>query len=118
MGKVLTVDDSEPMRKLVGMVLGSIGHQVTTACNGAEALLRMNEQNFDLLVTDINMPVLSGTQLIEQIRKMNQDLPILVLTTENQHEMQQAGKAIGANGWVKKPFQPNQYAEMVRRLLD
>ena len=40
MGKVLTVDDSEPMRKLVGMVLGSAGHQVTTACNGAEALLR------------------------------------------------------------------------------
>lgn len=117
MGKVLTVDDSEPMRKLVGMVLGSAGHQVTTACNGAEALLRMNEQNFDLLVTDINMPILSGAQLIEQVRKNNLELPILVLTTENQHEMNQAGKAIGANGWVKKPFQPNQFTDMVKRLL-
>lgn len=117
MGRVLTVDDSEPMRKLVGMVLASDGHQVTTACNGAEALLHMNEQNFDLLVTDINMPVLSGSQLIAQVRQKNQDLPILVLTTENQQNMQHAGKALGANGWVQKPFQPKQFTDMVRRLL-
>jgi len=117
MGNVLTVDDSEPMRKLVGMVLANDGHQVTTACNGAEALLRMNEQQFDLMVTDINMPVLSGAQLIAQVRENNIDLPILVLTTENQKSMFAAGKAIGANGWVQKPFQPKQFSDMVRRLL-
>ncbi len=117
MGTVLTVDDSEPVRKLVGMVLRNAGYTVTTACNGAEAMLRMQEQRFDLIVTDINMPVMSGAQLIEQVQQTHPELPILVLTTEDQQRQNRSGNVSGASGWVLKPFQPTQFTDLVHRLL-
>jgi two-component system, chemotaxis family, chemotaxis protein CheY len=118
MSKILTVDDSEPMRKLMRFVLGAAGHHVTTASNGAEALSYIQTDSFDLVVTDINMPIMDGTQLISQIRQNDPDLPILVLTTEREQQLHAEGKAMGASGWVQKPFQPQQFNDMVHRLLN
>lgn len=118
MSKILAVDDSEPMRKLVRFVLGAEGHEVTTASNGAEALAYMQSDSFDLVVTDVNMPIMDGAELISQIRENHSELPILVLTTEREQQLHREGRAIGASGWVQKPFQPQIFKDMVSRLLN
>lgn len=117
MGKVLCVDDSEPMRKLVSLVLAVAGHQVTVACCGTEALQKLREQKFDLLVSDVNMPGMSGLELIAFARQICPEMPILVLTTENQERMNSFGPAHSADGWVQKPFQPRLFGELVSRLI-
>ncbi|AFM14489.1 response regulator [Turneriella parva] len=117
MGKVLAVDDSEPMRKMVGLVLGSAGFEVTLAQNGADALEKLRAEDFDLLVTDINMPVMHGIDLIQHARRLHEELPILALTTEGQEAMRKRGQDAGANGWVQKPFKPVQFLEVIRQLV-
>lgn len=117
MGKVLAVDDSEPMRKMVGLVLGSAGYEVTLAKNGADALEMLKGGDFDLLVTDINMPVMHGVELIQHARRLDAELPILALTTEGQESMRQRGQDAGANGWVLKPFKPMQFLDVIRQIV-
>lgn len=117
MRKVLAVDDSEPMRKMVGLVLGSAGYEVALAPNGAAALEMLKAGEFDLLVTDINMPVMHGVDLIGHARRLDAELPILALTTEGQEAMRKRGQDAGANGWVLKPFKPHSFLGTVKELL-
>ncbi len=117
MGKVLAVDDSEPMRKMVGMVLGGAGYEVTLASNGADALDKLKQGDYDLLVTDINMPIMHGIDLIQHARQLDAELPILALTTEGQEAMRRRGQDAGANGWVLKPFKPVQFLDVIRQIV-
>lgn len=115
--KVLAVDDSEPVRKLVSLVLKAAGYEVTTASNGAEALQKFQQDYYDLVVTDMNMPVMHGLELIRSIRETNGDVPILALTSESETEIRRRGSEAGANGWVLKPFQPVQFIDLVAQVI-
>ena len=116
---VMTVDDSSSMRQMLVFALSSSGFEVVEAANGQEALASMEQNGIDLLITDLNMPVMNGLDLIKAVRSRPQwqFLPSLMLTTESQDSMKQAGKAAGATGWIVKPFEQAKLLSVVQRVL-
>jgi two-component system chemotaxis response regulator CheY len=116
---IMTVDDSPSIRQMVGFTLRQAGHQVAEAGDGREALLKLQQQPADLVVTDLNMPHMNGIELIRQLRALPQYkfVPILLLTTESQPEKKLEGKAAGATGWIVKPFTPEQLVAVVNKVL-
>ncbi len=121
MSHILVVDDSSSMRQMVSYTLESAGHRVVAACDGAQALEVADEQpdEFDLVITDINMPVMDGFALIRELRASSryQYRPILVLSTEATQDKKSEGKRAGATGWIVKPFDPDQLLGVVRRVV-
>ncbi len=116
---ILTVDDSRSMRALLRATLLGAGFDVTEARDGEEALDRLSEREFDLVITDINMPRLDGFSFIERLREgglLHIDRPILVLSTENGPEKRARARDAGATGWVVKPFDPAKLVAAIRRV--
>lgn len=118
MGRILITDDSEPMRKLVQIVLSSAGHEVVTASDGEEGKRLFSPGKFDMVITDINMPRLNGYDFISEIRRVDGQIAILALTTEMETLKKERGIAAGADGWMVKPFKPAEFLGMVKRMLD
>ena len=108
MAKILAVDDSPSIRRLVSMTLQQAGHDVESAEDGAEALNKAKAGNYDVVITDVHMPVMDGITFTRELRKLNhcRFIPVLVLTTESASEMKMQGKNAGATGWIVKPFIP------------
>ncbi len=119
MAAILTVDDSPSIRQMVKLVLSSAGHQVTEAENGAEGLSKAKAARFDLILTDLNMPVMNGIAMIRGLRQMPSmtGTPIVFITTESDDAMKQEAKAAGATGWITKPFKPEQLHAVVAKLV-
>lgn len=119
MSKILAVDDSKSMRQMVSMSLKSAGHDVTEAEDGLHALGIAKTTQFDLVVTDINMPNMNGIELITALRAMPnyKFTPILCLTTESSGDMKTKGKDAGATGWIVKPFSPEKLLSVIGRVL-
>lgn len=118
MGKtVLTVDDSDYMREIVSQSLELGDFEVLQAINGVEALDVFKKNTVDLIVTDINMPEMDGITLITEIRKINDDVPILVLTTESGESLKKEALNAGADGWIVKPFQPAKFLSMIEEVM-
>lgn len=117
---VLVVDDSKTMRDMVTFTLTGAGYQVVQAGDGKEAVGKLsNGSKPALVVTDLNMPEMDGIALIKEIRKMPalKFTPILMLTTESSDEKKAAGKSAGATGWIVKPFNPEQFIKIVKKVL-
>jgi len=114
---ILAVDDSETMQNMVKQTLEIGGYTVITARDGREGLEKFLSNHVAAVVTDINMPVMDGLSLIQEIRKHNTEVPILTLTTESEDKMKQRGSVAGANGWVVKPFRPAQFLDIMKQLL-
>jgi two-component system chemotaxis response regulator CheY len=116
MAHILAVDDSEPIRKMLRMVLANSGHTLELAADGIEALDIFSRNSFNLVVTDINMPRMTGLELIRQIRYLNAEIPILALTTESEQRIREQGKIAGVDGWIVKPFRPAQFLDIVKQI--
>ncbi|MCX5724478.1 MAG: response regulator [Nitrospirae bacterium] len=117
---VLVVDDSKTMRDMVTFTLTGAGYEVVQAGDGKEAIVKLsNGSRPALVVTDLNMPEMDGITLIQEIRKMPafKFTPILMLTTESSDEKKSAGKAAGATGWIVKPFNPDQFLKILKKVL-
>jgi len=119
MKKILAVDDSASMRQMVGFTLKTAGFDVTEATNGDEALKVAQSKHFDLVISDVNMPVMDGITLIRNLRNLPayKFTPLLMLTTESGGDKKQEGRAAGATGWIVKPFNPEQLLATVRKVL-
>ncbi|MGZ3275877.1 MAG: response regulator [Caulobacteraceae bacterium] len=119
MASILTVDDSASIRQAIRIALSNEGHEVAEAGNGAEGLQKADSGAFALIITDLNMPVMDGLTMIRQLRAKaaHQGVPILFLTTESDAEIKAQAKAAGATGWVTKPFDPEQLARIVKKVL-
>jgi two-component system, chemotaxis family, chemotaxis protein CheY len=117
--KVLIVDDSSLMRQMVCFTLREAGFDVQEAQHGQEALDRLAGQLPDLIITDLNMPVMDGITFIRKVRELapTRYTPILMLTTESQTEKKTEGKAAGATGWVVKPFDPPKLLAVIAKVL-
>lgn len=120
MATILAVDDSASMRQMVAFTLKAAGHSVVDAIDGQQALDIAKTQSFDLVLTDVNMPVMDGLVLTKNLRALSEYrfTPILVLTTEASIEKKQEGRAAGATGWLVKPFNPEQLLATVKKVLD
>lgn len=116
---VLSVDDSASVRQMVKITLSGAGYEVVQASDGAEGLAKAQEKAVDLVVTDLNMPVMNGLSLIRELRKLPayRGVPILFLTTESDAAVKQEAKAAGATGWITKPFQQDQLVAVVKKVL-
>ena len=114
--RVLAVDDSKTMRDMIAFALRSAGFQVEAAEDGEAALGKLAAASFDLIITDLNMPKLDGLALIRTVRATPQyrDIPIVILSSECDCANQAVGKAAGADGWLIKPFSPEQLVELVQ----
>ncbi len=115
----LVVDDSTSIRQMVSFTLQSAGFTVTEGVNGQDAITKSAGKNFNLVVTDLNMPIMDGLTLIRQLRTKPEFkfTPILMLTTESQDSKKQEGKAAGATGWIVKPFNPDQLLQVVAKVV-
>ncbi len=119
MASILAVDDSSSMRQMVSFTLKGAGYQVTEAADGQEALNKAKAQQFDLIITDVNMPVMDGITFIRHLRgEANYRFtPMLMLTTESAADKKAEGKAAGATGWIVKPFNPDQLLNTIKKVL-
>jgi two-component system, chemotaxis family, chemotaxis protein CheY len=119
MPKILAVDDSSSMRQMVAYTLRQAGYEVIEAGDGQMALDTAMSQQFSLVVSDINMPVMDGIELVRRLRSLAgyKFTPILMLTTESNPEKKLEGKAAGATGWLVKPFDPDKLVATVQRVL-
>jgi two-component system, chemotaxis family, sensor kinase CheA len=116
---VLVVDDSPVIRDIVSEVLVSAGLKVITADNGRAAKRIIDAGGCDLVISDVEMPELSGLELLEQIRKTNDSLPVIMLTTRSAPESRHKAASLGANAYiVKSEFQGNVLLDVVRQFLE
>ncbi len=115
---ILTVDDSASVRAVVRFTLEGAGYKAVEACDGADALEKLNP-HVRLVLTDLNMPRVDGIELVKRIRAnpSYRGLPIVLLTTESHDSKKQAGRAAGATGWIVKPFRPEQLLAVVKKVL-
>ena len=116
---ILVVDDSESIRELLAMTLDSAGFKITKAEQGADALLKLEKQRFNLIVTDLHMPEMDGITLIKEVRKTDSHkfVPILLVTTENHNDKKIEAREAGATGWIVKPFQSEKLIQVVNKLM-
>ena len=118
--RIMIVDDSNTMRQMVGFTLKEAGYSVDEGVDGVQALRFLQQEQVDLVITDVNMPVMDGITLVRELRKLPnyRFVPILILTTETGDEMKQKGRQAGATGWIVKPFKPEQLCQVLSRLLN
>lgn len=116
---VMVVDDSSSVRQVVSIALKSAGYEVVEACDGKDALTKLNGQKIHLMISDVNMPNMDGITLVKEVKKLAnyKFTPIIMLTTESQETKKQEGQAAGAKAWVVKPFQPAQLLAAVSKLI-
>ena len=116
---ILAVDDSSSLRQMVAFSLKAAGYNVVEAVDGQDGLDKAKLQSVDLVLTDQNMPRMDGLALIRELRALEDyaKVPILMLTTESSDEMKSKGRAAGANGWLVKPFDPQRWIEVVKKVI-
>lgn len=120
MVKVMVVEDSAAMRGLIASILSQIEDaEIIEVSGGFEALKRLPREAVDLIVVDINMPDINGLELLAFVRKSPSyaETPVLIVTTEGGEEDRKRGMALGANGYLVKPFEPDELLATARRLL-
>ncbi|HEX9471019.1 MAG TPA: response regulator [Bradyrhizobium sp.] len=118
MANILTVDDSPSIRQMIKVTLAPAGHNVIEASDGAQGLEKAKSNRLDLVITDLNMPVMNGLELIRALRALPAllGLPIVFLTTESNDAVKQEAKKAGATGWITKPFKQEQLLAVVSKL--
>ncbi|MBF0350598.1 MAG: response regulator [SAR324 cluster bacterium] len=117
--RVLVVDDSAIVRNIHSFMLKSGGFEVVEASNGYEAMEKLLESQFDLIVTDVNMPKMDGYALCEAIRKESQytQTPIIIISTESEAEDKLKGFKAGANLYVIKPVKSEELVQNAKMLV-
>ncbi len=119
MKTVLSVDDSASIRQMVKMTLDGAGYTVLEAADGAQGLAQARSKTVDVVITDLNMPVMDGMTFVKELRKLPayMGVPILLLTTESDAAKKAQAKAAGATGWITKPFQPQQLLDTLKKVI-
>jgi len=120
--RALIVDDSSVMRKIVERSLRQAGldlSSVIEAGNGAEALGLLDSHQVDLILSDINMPVMDGLEFVRQIQTVEKlrGIPVVMITTEGSESNVVQALSLGAKGYIRKPFTPDQVKEHVLPVL-
>jgi two-component system chemotaxis response regulator CheY len=116
----LVVEDSPMMRQLLVFALSRVKHlRVTEADDGVDGLRKLAAGKFDIILTDINMPIMDGLKLVKRVRSdpTHKDTPIIVITTEGSQEDRQRAMQLGANAYITKPIQAPQVIAKVKELL-
>ncbi len=120
MSQALVVEDSTPMREMMVEALSRVeGLATVEAADGLDALRKIAKQQFDIILTDINMPILDGLKLVKRLRsdEKYRAVPVIIVTTEAADEDRQRALALGANAYLTKPVKAAEVAALVAQLL-
>ncbi len=119
MANILAVDDARTIRDIVKGILTEAGHTVDVAKDGAEAMHLIRDNDYDIVLSDVNMPNMGGISLLNKLRGMEKykTVPILMITTEGEGYKKDKAKATGASAWLQKPFDPPRLTNAVNSLL-
>jgi two-component system, chemotaxis family, chemotaxis protein CheY len=120
--KILVIDDAVAIRQMVSMILKQDGYETVEATDGSDALKKLEADQFDLAICDVNMPVMNGMEFLRALKNdaaysAHKFLPVIMLTTEIGSDIAAKGKAEGAKAWMIKPFQPADLLDSVKKLL-
>ncbi|MFA6507690.1 MAG: response regulator [Treponemataceae bacterium] len=115
---IMNVDDSMTMRKIVSLALKSQGYTPVEAENGKHALELLPTQKIDAIILDINMPIMSGIEFLQAIKKLPaySKLPIVVLTTQGEEALKEQALGLGANAFMIKPFQKEDLLATLKKI--
>jgi len=116
---ILIIDDSESIRELVSTGLENAGYSVIKGVDGQDGLEKLKEGKFEMIITDLNMPIMDGIQFVKEVRSLDEYkyLPIILLTTESQASKKQEAKEAGASGWIVKPFVEQKLLNVIRKFV-
>jgi two-component system chemotaxis response regulator CheY len=118
--KFLVIEDSPTMRQLISFALKRIPRaEIIEASDGVDGLKKLSSSNFDMILTDINMPIMDGLKLVTLVRsnKDYKDIPIIIITTEGAKEDRDRALALGADAYITKPVQSANLLSKVKELL-
>ena len=116
-GRLLVVDDEEPQREMLGNILMRAGFEVETAADGREALERLEQDGFDLLLTDQRMPNLDGLELLERVRKLSPGLPVVLMTAFGTVSTAVDAMKRGAADYLTKPFERDELLLVIEKVM-
>ena len=116
---IMIVDDSASLRQVVGIALKGAGYDVIEACDGKDALAKLDGRKINLIISDVNMPNMDGISFVKAAKQIPayKFTPVIMLTTEASDAKKAEGQAAGAKAWVVKPFQPSQMLLAVSKLI-
>ena len=119
MPRIMIVDDVTAIRQIVNKVFQDVGYQVTEAARGEEALDLAKIKRVHLVITDVEMPGMSGLDLIRGLRELKtyKTIPILILARDASDENIKKAAALGASGFIEKPFTPERLLSVVNQVL-
>jgi len=117
--KILIVDDAALIRNLAQATAHEAGYEAVLAEDGQEGLDALDKGGFDLIFTDINMPVMNGLEMVKKIREQEQYkfIPIVMLTTESKPELKEQAQTYGVKAWLLKPFNRDKFLLVLSKLL-
>jgi two-component system, chemotaxis family, chemotaxis protein CheY len=117
--KILLVDDSASVRQVAGIALRRAGYETLEATNGKEGLALLDGGKLNLIVSDVNMPVMNGIEFLKAVKQhpTSKFTPVIMLTTEAGDDLKQQGREAGAKAWIVKPFQPQTLLDAVSKLI-
>ncbi len=116
---ILFVEDSASVRQVMNSTLSREGYAVILACDGQDALTKLDGTKIHLIISDVNMPNMDGLSFVKKAKQMPayKFTPVIMLTTETQEEKMNEGKMAGVKAWIVKPFQPQQLLAAVSQLI-
>jgi len=119
---ILVVDDSASLRRVVSLALTAAGYEIIEAGDGVEGLKKLAElagKKVHLIISDVNMPRMDGIEFVTELKKQSafKFTPVIMLTTEGDDEIKNAGRTAGAKAWIIKPFNPDQMLNAVSKLI-
>ena len=120
MGRILIVDDSNLIRSVAAEATKEAGHEPVLATNGKEGLeVLKGGEKIDLIFSDVNMPVMGGLEMVENIKQDDalKFIPIVMLTTESNPNLKAKGKELGVKAWMLKPFNKDKFFTAVKKLI-
>jgi two-component system, cell cycle response regulator len=117
MPKILTVDDSRAVRMIVSRHASQMGFEVDEAEDGAQGLLKLEDEAFDLVVLDVTMPVLDGPGMLAKMREGGNQTPVLMLTSESKRSIVAGLMKLGISDYILKPFKPEELTAKMLKVL-
>jgi DNA-binding response OmpR family regulator len=115
--KILVAEDDPTMRKLLELQLVGKGYEVVSVEDGRQALLYVQQDHFDLVISDIIMPFISGLELLNSLRKANKNIAVIICSSLHSENAINKAFEIGANGFISKPYNPDEMLTKVKHVL-
>lgn len=115
--KILVVDDSEIVRNFHCYIIKLFGFEVDTAENGAVGLEKVLSEKYEVILTDINMPIMDGYEFVEKVRQLKINIPIIIVSTEDENNDKINGYKAGCNAYLVKPTEPEKLMDTIFMLL-